>query len=64
MAHRLTIASGLALLPGLVAAQEMAPPAAERDERAPLLAYPHPLITEVFFSVPGSGGDANGDALS
>lgn len=30
-------------------------------EREPLVAYPHPLITEIFFSVPGSGGDANRD---
>ncbi|MFG0283198.1 MAG: lamin tail domain-containing protein [Phycisphaerales bacterium JB039] len=27
----------------------------------PLVEYPHPLITEIFFSVPASGGDANAD---
>lgn len=31
------------------------------DLSEPLVAFPHPLITEIFFSVPGSGGDANGD---
>lgn len=31
------------------------------DLSKPLVAHPHPLITEIFFSVPGSGGDANDD---
>lgn len=31
------------------------------DLSEPLVEFPHPLITEIFFSVPGSGGDANGD---
>lgn len=39
---------------------EAQPQAASPTER-PLVPYPHPLITEVLFAVPGSGGDANGD---
>jgi len=31
------------------------------DRSQPLVDHPHPLITEIFFSVPGSGGDANAD---
>lgn len=37
--------------------EAQAAPSIER----PLVPYPHPLITEVLFAVPGSGGDANGD---
>ena len=62
MARRLTIVCGLAVLAVAAAAQDEAPDAAPApDQRQPLVAYPHPLITEIFFSVPGSGGDANGD---
>lgn len=38
-------------------ANEEAPPAPVRS----LVPFPHPLITEVLFAVPGSAGDANGD---
>lgn len=33
----------------------------EADAQQPLVPYPHPLITEVLFAVPASGGDANKD---
>jgi hypothetical protein len=58
---RIVASLGL-LASGAVAAQD-APqdPAPERDESQPLVAFPHPLITEIFFSVPASGGDASGD---
>jgi hypothetical protein len=40
-----------------------APPTqdAPSDAAGPLVPYPHPLITEVLFAVPTSGGDANKD---
>jgi hypothetical protein len=41
-------------------AEPALPPSAERE--VPVVAFPHPLITEVLYAVPtGAGGDANGD---
>ena len=37
------------------------PELSEADEKTALVPYPHPLITEVLYAVPISGGDANGD---
>ncbi|MEQ8843533.1 MAG: lamin tail domain-containing protein [Phycisphaerales bacterium] len=34
---------------------------AAAEPAGPLVPYPHPLITEVLFAVPASGGDANRD---
>lgn len=38
-----------------------APDPEATDEAKPLVPFPHPLITEVLFAVPTSGGDANKD---
>jgi len=43
------------------AQDDAAPEAAAADLSRPLVEFPHPLITEIFFSVPASGGDASGD---
>ncbi len=56
----------LGMLAGQVGDPQDQSAPAEADERAgaaeqPLVPFPHPLITEVLFAVPPSGGDANGD---
>jgi hypothetical protein len=38
-----------------------AAPATRAEPAKPLVPYPHPLITEVLYAVPTSGGDANKD---
>lgn len=38
-------------------------PAAERPATPQLVPFPHPLITEVLFAVPGKDGDADGDGV-
>ena len=51
------MATALILLAGQAGSDVDAQDASVR----PLVPYPHPLITEVLFAVPTSGGDANGD---
>lgn len=64
------VCSSVVVLLSALAGQvgEPRPPAAptepssqERPAEQPLVPFPHPLITEVLFAVPTSGGDANGD---
>ncbi|UYV12991.1 MAG: lamin tail domain-containing protein [Phycisphaera sp.] len=56
-----TLTMLLAIQAGQAVDPVPAAPAPATDQAKPLVPFPHPLITEVLFAVPTSGGDANKD---